>query len=138
MSQAAAVAIASPQDLPPVVVQAGLLLIRLVRVTIDIEGRRPKAMETAMAGEMVLIALTFRDRAGAPITNAGGVALRARPPGGGAVRSYATEAGARPGEWVAQILLDTPGRWWIEGECATPTPAVSQPLVVQVSRRATA
>jgi hypothetical protein len=118
-------------------VQASLALTRLVVAHLAIEGKRMSVF-TLTAGSAALIKVTFRTEGGAPITDAGGVVLRAKPPGAGAVRTYTVSPGDLPGEWRGTILFDVPGRWWVEGLCATPSPEVSAPLIVEVRAAAAA
>lgn len=115
-------------------VMAGLRLIRLTQVRLMFEGRPVGQMQDVMQGEAVRIDLRFADAAGAPIA-VSGAALRAKPPSG-EVRSYALTAGPTPGEWAATVLFDVAGRWWIEGECTSPSPAVTPSLLVVVRPRA--
>lgn len=115
-------------------VMAGLRLIRLTQVRLMFEGRPVGQMQDVMQGEAVRIDLRFGDAAGAPIA-VSGAALRAKPPSGD-VRSYALTAGPSPGEWAATVLFDVAGRWWIEGECTSPSPAVTPSLLVVVRPRA--
>jgi hypothetical protein len=116
----------------PVVV--GLRLVRLTQVRVMFEGRPVGQMQDVMQGEAVRIDLRFADAAGAPIV-VSGAALRAKPPSG-EVRSYALTAGPATGEWAATVLFDLAGRWWIEGECTSPSPAVTPSLLVVVRPRA--
>jgi len=118
-------------------VQASLTFARLVVAHLAIEGKR-MSVSTLTAGSAALIMVTFLTEGGAPITDAGGVVLRAKPPGAGAVRTYNVTPGDSPGEWRGTILFDVPGRWWVEGLCATPSPEVSAPLVVEVRAAAAA
>jgi hypothetical protein len=142
--QAASASIAAPAAIVVLVrlrlvrpVQASLALTRLVVAHLAIEGKR-MGVFTLTAGSAALIKVTFLTEGGAPITDAGGVVLRAKPPGAGAVRTYTVSPGDLPGEWRGTILFDVPGRWWVEGLCATPSPEVSAPLIVEVRAAAAA
>ena len=144
VQQAASASIAAPAAIVVLVrlrlvrpVQASLALTRLVVAHLAIEGKRMSVF-TLTAGSAALIKVTFLTEGGAPITDAGGVVLRAKPPGAGAVRTYTVSPGDLPGEWRGSILFDVPGRWWVEGLCATPSPEVSAPLIVEVRAAAAA
>jgi hypothetical protein len=115
-------------------VTAGLVLTRPTRARLIWDGRPVGRMEEVMQGEAVRITLRFADAAGAPVV-VGAATLRAKPPTG-AVRTYPLTAGAAVGEWAGTVLFDAPGRWWIEGDCLTPTPAVTPSLMVTVRPRA--
>lgn len=114
--------------------RAQLRLVRGVLARMQFEGRPVGRMEEVMQGEAVRIDVTFSDAAGAPVA-VGGATLRAQPPQG-AARSYPLAAGAAAGEFSATVLFDVAGRWWLEGDCATPTPAVTPSLMVTVRPRA--
>jgi hypothetical protein len=113
---------------------ARLRVQRLVVVSMTIDERRARAMETVTEGEEALIGIRFASVGGAPLV-VDGVDLRARPPAGGALRSYLCVPGPVAGEWEAKVLFDVPGRWWLEGECTSPARAISPSLVVNVRPR---
>ena len=119
-------------DLSPVVatlqlrrpVQPSLGIARPILVTLSIEGRGAMSGQQHKVGEAIEASALFKSPAGAALVVTG-VAIRAKVPGG-EIRTYGSSAGDAPGEWVATIPLDTPGRWFISAECGAPTPAVSE------------
>jgi hypothetical protein len=115
-------------------IEATAAVVRLIQVQIAIEGNRLMAQKQLVVGEAVELRLTLITPAGVPVTGASGVTVKARPQAG-TVRTYAVSPGAAPGEWVATVLLDLPGRWWLSGECSGPTPAIAE-VPVEVFPRA--
>ncbi len=98
------------------------------------DGRRVVAKTQVTQGEALEVTLKLETPAGVPVTSATGVVAKAKPPAGAAVRTYSTAPGTSPGEWLATILFDLPGRWWVSAECSGPTPAIDE-VMVEVTPR---
>ncbi len=105
-------------------VAAELVLARPIVIWICLDGRLAMA-SSVIEGAALECRLILKTPGGAAVTDASGVAVKAKPPGA-AVRTYVVAPGAGAGEFLATVLFDLPGRWWISGTCTGPTPTVAE------------